>query len=233
MQPYFFPYLGYFGLIHDVDRFLAFDTPQFTRHSWMNRNRVLHPDEGWQYVTAPVRKQPRGTPMDAMALSDADALPARISGQLQHYARRAPHHAETDTLVRRALSLDGDRLVALNVGSLRTVAEHLGITTPIEVVSDLDLDLPGGLGAGDWALEIADAVGATAYLNAPGGRDLFDPAAFERRGIDLLVQRVEPMTYATPGYEFEPNLSVIDALMWAGAERVAAHLRDAPPPERL
>jgi hypothetical protein len=53
MQPYFFPYLGYFSLIKHTDRFILFDTVQFIRHGWIERNRILKQNEGWQYVQAP------------------------------------------------------------------------------------------------------------------------------------------------------------------------------------
>ena len=55
MQPYFFPYLGHFALIAAVDEWIVFDITQYTRKSWVNRNRVLRPDGGWQYVSIPLR----------------------------------------------------------------------------------------------------------------------------------------------------------------------------------
>jgi hypothetical protein len=42
MQPYFFPYLGYFSLIDYVDHWVVFDNVQFVKQSWVNRNRVLN-----------------------------------------------------------------------------------------------------------------------------------------------------------------------------------------------
>ena len=62
MQPYFFPFLGYFGLIKNTDRWIVFDTPQFIRQGWMDRNRILKPKEGWQYIRVPVKKHTRDTP---------------------------------------------------------------------------------------------------------------------------------------------------------------------------
>ena len=54
MQPYFFPHLGYFSLVEHVDVFVLFDTAQFIRHGWVDRNRILKPGgEDWQYVRVP------------------------------------------------------------------------------------------------------------------------------------------------------------------------------------
>ena len=70
MQPYFFPYLGYFDLIHSVDKWVVFDTPQYIRHGWVNRNRILHPESDWQYIIVPLKKHPRNTPIKEIEIAD-------------------------------------------------------------------------------------------------------------------------------------------------------------------
>lgn len=56
MQPYFFPYLGYYALIQKTDTWVVFDDCQYIRHGWVNRNRILHPNNSWQYITVPIAK---------------------------------------------------------------------------------------------------------------------------------------------------------------------------------
>ena len=41
MQPYFFPYIGYFQLIAAVDLFIVYDNIKYTKKGWINRNRML------------------------------------------------------------------------------------------------------------------------------------------------------------------------------------------------
>lgn len=41
MQPYFFPYLGYFQLINAVDHFVFYDDVNYIKGGWINRNRIL------------------------------------------------------------------------------------------------------------------------------------------------------------------------------------------------
>ena len=79
MQPYFFPYPGYFALIAQVDRWVVFDTPQYMRHGWVNRNRILHPGSGWQYIVAPLVKHRRSTSIRDIRLADPGALSGRIA----------------------------------------------------------------------------------------------------------------------------------------------------------
>ncbi|HZE89534.1 MAG TPA: WbqC family protein, partial [Verrucomicrobiae bacterium] len=103
MQPYFFPYLGYFDLIGHTDAWVVFDTPQYIRHGWVNRNRVLHPSRGWQYVIAPVRKHDRAASIRDVEVSAAPDWRRRLLAQLEHYRKRAPYFRETMELVGRCL----------------------------------------------------------------------------------------------------------------------------------
>ena len=61
MQPYFFPYLGYISLLKHEDAFILFDTVQFIRHGWIERNRILKPNGGWQYIQIPLQKYHQNT----------------------------------------------------------------------------------------------------------------------------------------------------------------------------
>lgn len=54
MQPYFFPYLGHFALIASTDAWVVFDITQYMPKTWMNRNRILHPKESWNYISVPL-----------------------------------------------------------------------------------------------------------------------------------------------------------------------------------
>ena len=58
MQPYFFPYLGYFSLIKHTDRFILLDTVQYNYQGWLARNRTLKHGEGWQYIGVPLAAHP-------------------------------------------------------------------------------------------------------------------------------------------------------------------------------
>ena len=55
MQPYFFPYIGYFQLIKSVDEFVIYDNIQYTKKGWINRNRILV--NGTDYlISLPLKK---------------------------------------------------------------------------------------------------------------------------------------------------------------------------------
>lgn len=228
MQPYFFPYAGHFALIAAVDEWIVFDITQYTPKTWMNRNRVLHPKEGWQYLSVPLAQSSIHIRTADARLQDPAACRASLLGKIEHYRRRAPYFAAVRRLLEQAFDTAADRsLVQLNVAGLGAVCAYLGIPFRHRIASALGLDLPPDLGAGDWAPEIAGRLGATGYINPDSGRALFDTAAFASRGIALQFAQWAPLAYepAAP-YRFEPHLSILDVLMWLPPDRVRAALRD-------
>lgn len=230
MQPYFFPHLGYFDLIHRVDRWVVFDTAQYIRRGWVNRNRVLHPRAGWQYVIVPVRKHPRDTPITGIRIVEGPEWRARIEGQLQHYRGHAPYFEPVMALVRDCLATDEPSLSRLNVSALGKVCGFLGLSFQPHLLSEMELRLGPIDGPGDWALRVAEALGASEYVNPPGGSSLYDAETFADRGIRLTIQSPVAFSYACPGYRFEPSLSILDVLMWnspASVRRVLDERRES------
>jgi hypothetical protein len=224
MQPYLFPYIGYFQLIDATERWVVFDTPQFIRHGWVNRNRILHPTEGAQYILAPLIKRPRHTSIQEMLLADKPACLDRIRGQFQHYRKRAPHFEETIALIEASFEGDDPQLCALIVRGLRLCCERLGIPFDARIFSQMSLDLGTVEGPGDWAPKIASALGASAYVNPPGGEGLFDPVQFDEIGVKLEILETELTPYPQGRSPFEPGLSILDVFMWNTPEEARALL---------
>jgi hypothetical protein len=224
MQPYFFPFLGHFDLIRRADRWVVFDLVQYIRHGWINRNRILHPTDGWQYVIVPVRRHARATLIRDVEIDDGADWRNKILGQLRHYRRRAPHFEATLALVARCLEIRERSISRLNAAILAEVSAHLGIRFRGELLSEMDLPLPPIQDPGDWALEIASRLGARTYVNPAGGAALFDPARFAERGIGLELRHPPEMPCARRGYASVPGLSIIDVLMWSAPEEVRAFL---------
>jgi hypothetical protein len=226
MQPYFFPYLGYFDLINRTDRWIVFDVVKYIPKSWMNRNRILHPTDRWQYITVPVDKHHHDGMIKDVLVVDKEAARRRILGQIQHYrAGRAPYFKQVHSLLDESfVSTKSNTLCELNVAGLRCVCEYLGIPFNFSVLSEVDLVLPDIAHPGAWALEISAALGASVYINPPGGRALFREEEFEDRGLDLRFTELLDFRYNTGSYEFVERLSIVDVLMWNSPEAVKLYL---------
>lgn len=229
MQPYFFPYIGYFALIERVDTWVVFDVTQYTPKTWMNRNRVLHPTAGWTWVTVPLANSSQSITIRQAVVADPDAALRTILGKLSHYRRRAPHWRDVEALVHAAFEPTTDpSLVHVNVRGTAAVCDYLGIRFEPLVCSQLNLDLAPIEGPGDWAPAIAAALGATEYVNPIGGAHLFDPAGFARAGVGLSFLEPPPFTYDAGPYQFEAGLSILDVLMWNPPSTVRDAMEAAP-----
>ena len=221
MQPYFFPYLGHFSLIAAVDEWVVFDITQYTPKTWMNRNRILHPKSGWQYVTVPLSNSSISIKTHEARILNLAEAKSGISGKLSHYKKKAPCFEPVNALVNEVFdSATDDSLVHLNVRGLDKVCQYLDIPFNYKICSELDLALPEKLGPGEWALEICSQLGATNYINPASGQDIFNPAEFSRRGISLHFAQAAEFVYDTAPYQYESNLSIIDVLMWNPPEVV-------------
>jgi len=223
MQPYLFPYLGYFDLINYTDKWIVFDDVQYIRHGWINRNRVLHPVDGWTYIIAPVNHTRKMHIRDVTIAQD-QTWKKRIVGQLQTYKKKAPYYEQVMDLIEDCLAFDNAHISHFNVFALRNVCAYLGIPFDYTIFSEMNLNLENIEGPGDWALRIAQAMGADEYANPPGGETLFDKESFSASNIKLTIRNLPPLIYDCPGYRFIPNLSIVDVLMWNAAETVKNYL---------
>lgn len=215
MQPYFFPYLGHFALIAAVDEWIVFDVTQYTRKSWVNRNRVLHPDHGWHYISMGLRNSSTRISISEAKVGDAREQERYVLGKISHYKKHAPYYQQVCEIVRGSFAgMAHDSLVSLNVSGLRTVCEYLGQPFCHHLCSELNIDFPEKLRGGQWAPWLSGRLSADLYINPVGGRELFDPSDFARAGVSLQLFAFEPFVYDTPGYVFEENLSILDVLMW-------------------
>lgn len=228
MQPYFFPYIGYFQLINAVDRWIVFDVVQYIRHQWVNRNRILHPNQGWQYIVVPITSHARGD-----LIKDIRIVPSRwrekIVAQLAHYKMKAPYYMKTLEFVKHCLFDVVDcqeSLALLNQALLYETCQYISVPYHSTVCSDLDLDFSQVTQPGDWALTISRQLGATEYVNPIGGLEIFKPEAFQDANVRLSFLSPRFGAYSQKGYDLQPGLSIIDVLMWNSMEDVKMMLKE-------
>lgn len=229
MQPYFFPNLGYFSLIKQVDRFLLLDDVQYRRHGWVNRNRILHPASGWQYIQVPVRKHHRATPIRDVVIASEVPWRDRLLGQIRHYRRKAPYFVVVEGLLEQALSGPkgpGDESLAqLNALTIKATCKYLGISSSVQNARDLKLSIPPPRAPDEWALRICEAIPeVTEYWNPPGGRAFFKSEKYRASGIALRFIELPAVPYPQGRSGFEPNLSVLDAMMFLPPEEIRNRL---------
>lgn len=181
MQPYFMPYAGYFRLFAAVDIFVALDCVQFPRRGWVHRNRFTDQKGELQWLTVPLKKGDRdGTRICDLQFQD------NVNALLLDETRRfrslktiqQDHSTFADILFDTQVSPS-----EYFISALSKMAKLLGIERPIVRSSTLDVD--PRFRAQERIIEIAKLVGATDYINSPGGVDLYDEMAFKKAGLTL------------------------------------------------
>lgn len=222
MQPYFFPYIGYFQLMKAVDVFVFYDDAQYMKGGWVNRNRVLV-DGKPHWFTVPIEKAAHVLPINKRTYAADEKIRARLLKTVEGIYARAPFFEDTFRLVENAFSLASDNVAEFNSSSLVHCADKFGITVTFVASSSLGESAKGGQ---ERVLDICRRIGATVYVNPIGGRLLYDGAAFEKEGIQLEFLRPRLLPYAQFGAEFCPGLSIIDMAMFTSFEGVAERLKD-------
>ena len=99
---------------------------------------------------------------------------------------------------------------------LKCIVNHLGL--PWNVIRSSTLNLPPSLRGQYRILEIARQLGARRYVNAPGGRSLYDPVGFSNAGIDLCF---------LPEYQGS-NVSILERLIDEDRDELARDIRAIP-----
>jgi hypothetical protein len=219
MQPYLFPYMGYFQLIHATDLFMIHDDVRWIKGGWINRNRILLNGSAG-YITLPVEKGSSDDLINQKLLAHEWPRAARkIEAQIRQNYRQSTQYNEVMPLVQQCLETRDPLIGDLAVNSLRLVCGFLGIETPFRHVSELGLE--PSLTGQPRVIEINMIVGATRYINPIGGRELYDAASFAAQGIELRFLQARATPYPQLGVdEFVPFLSIIDVLMNNPVERV-------------
>jgi hypothetical protein len=210
MQPYFLPYIGYFQLIASVDLFILYDNIQYSKKGWVNRNRFLRNGQAVLF-TVPLKND-----SDYMDICDRELASSfsrdKLLNQLASAYRRAPNFAKSFPLIERIVRWEDTNLFRYLEHSIIEMSEHLGISTEIRRSSEVAIDHRQA--SQDKVLSLCEAVGASTYINAIGGMDLYSNEEFRSRGIELKFIRSVPFQYPQFGADFVPWLSIVDLLMF-------------------
>ncbi len=224
MQPYFLPYIGYFQLINSVDTFVIYDNIKFTKKGWMHRNRILVEGKDKMF-TVPVRSDSDHLDVVQRALADSFSEESRrVIRRIRAAYSKAPFYEEVIPLIKECFQHREGNLFDFIYASLTLLVEFLEIDTEIIISSSVSID--HALKSQDKVLAICKELGASTYVNAIGGRDLYDAATFREEGIDLHFIRTMPFEYEQFGGEFVPWLSIIDVMMFNSKERIQEYLCD-------
>ncbi len=222
MQPYFFPYIGYFQLMNAADEFVVYDNIKYTKKGWINRNRILVNGAG-AYITLPIKKD-----SDYLSIRErrlAESWPSerkKMLNRVRAAYSQAPYFAAAYPVFEKSLLYEATNLFSFILNALNLIKEYLGIHTPLVVSSTIPIDHE--LKSTDKVLAICKARKANSYINPIGGTELYEPEDFRNEGIDLHFIKTDDIRYPQLGNEFVPALSILDVMMFNPKEKNSAWL---------
>ena len=136
MQPYFFPYIGYFQLINAVDKFVFYDDVNYINKGWINRNNIIVNGHA-KFINIPLKKASQNKLIkDVFVVNSKDLL--KILKTIEYSYKKAPFFKEVFNLITDLfLDINNDTSISdFNIKSTKQICEFLNINTIFFVSSN-------------------------------------------------------------------------------------------------
>lgn len=223
MQPYFFPYIGYWQLMNAVDEYVLADDVNYIKGGYINRNRILINGEP-QYFRMPVAKQSQNKLITEHDTAFTEAEIEKMLVTIQSAYAKAPNfdrvYAHIKEVLEFGLTEEGKNLADFLENAIKLTAKELGIDTPI-LRKSRDVEIGEVFKREHYVMAVCKARNATEYYNAIGGTKLYFQNFFRENEMGLKFVNTNPdISYEQLGGEFVPNLSIIDVMMFCSKEQI-------------
>ena len=207
MQPYFFPFSGYFELIFQVDKFVFLDDVNFIKRGFINRNSLLFEGRAKRFCV-PVAKMSQNRKINEhVYLGDyQDFL-----GLVENAYSEKQHFSQAYKLLARICSQQDNNVASKNIASIEATTSLIGIETQFLKSSDLPIDRD--LRGQDKIIAICKTLGADTYINPVGGSSLYDKNRFNDSGIRLEFFEPTLSRYPQGQIDFISHLSIVDLIV--------------------
>lgn len=207
MQPYLFPYMGYYQLVSHADCFVFLDDVNFIKGGYIARNVIRGiKSEPIGFFVGVERQSQNRLINDHKFVLDCRKSVASIAFC---YAK-AGNFCRVMPLINDILCSEERNVARMASKSIKAVFEYLGKEKTFLFSSEVGN--PDSLRGQDRIIDLCKRLGATEYTNPIGGLNLYTHEAFAREGIRLGF--INPLA---SDLEFEErnysNFSIIDALM--------------------
>lgn len=221
MQPYLFPYLGYWQLIDSVDKFVIYDDVNYIKQGYINRNSILEKGVS-KFITLETKGASSFVKINEVMVG-GNRL--KFLKTIQQNYSKAPYFAKRFDLLRELFDFSEESLARFVGNTIQVISyEVLGVATDFVYSSDIKKN--DALNGPDKVIEICKINQASHYINAIGGKELYSPEAFKKNGLQLSFIKMLPISYRQFGIEFVPNLSIIDVMMFNDDDVIRSYLRE-------
>lgn len=215
MQPYFFPYIGYFQLINAVDKFVFYDDVNYINRGWVNRNRILI-NSSPSYITVQLQKASQNKLINDIQINDNRL---KLKKVINMAYKKAPYFDNVLPVIDICLDFKTNKISDLAIFSVKTICHYLGITKDFEI-SSIEYPLTRGLKGEQRLIEILRLSNFDTYINPIGGEKLYSKENFIKKGIKLYFLQSHHINYRQFNNDFIPWLSIIDIMMFNPVENI-------------
>ena len=212
LQSNYIPWKGYFDLINMVDEFILFDTVQYTKNDWRNRNKIKTMN-GPMWMTIPVRQENLSQLIVDTKTSDELWAKKHWKSLVQNYSKAKYFKDYKDVFEEFYLNSEEEYLSQINYQLITTINTILGIKTKIRWSDEFELFD----GQTEKLLGICKQCNASGYISGPAAKDYFDEGLAKQEKI-----QIEWMDYSGyPEYNqlfppFEHGVSILDLIFNEG-----------------
>ena len=222
MQPYFFPYIGYFQLMNAVDEFIVYDNIEFSKKGWVNRNRILVNGNDVMF-TLPLKKDSDFLNIGDRYLADIwSEEKIKLLNKITETYRKAPFFKSAYPVIEQSIFYNESNLFKFILNSLVQMKAYLGIATPLAISSQIKID--HSLRSEEKVIAVCKSRNADVYINPIGGLELYNKSRFKEEGIQLCFLEANNIQYVQFGQPFVPFLSMIDVMMFNSTQQITEFL---------
>jgi len=219
MQPYIFPYLGYFQLVQSVNTFVFFDDVNYIKKGWINKNNILINNAASKF-SIPIKDASQNKLINQVELSDFISWREKFRRSLEMAYKKAPYFRDTFELVSAILNKPHNTISEVAKESVTAVSHFLSFSTEFKNSSDIDYNKTAFDGQ-QKIIEICKLQNAATYINPINGKPLYDKELFSQNNIELLFIRMNDTFYKQfISDNFISSLSIIDVLMFNSKEEI-------------
>lgn len=227
MQPYIFPYLGYFQLLNHVDQFVFFDDVNFIKGGWINRNQILTNHEPHMF-SIPLKKASQNKLINEIELSIDEKWFSDFNKKIQFNYKSAPYYNQISEVLNYTFlkHLNGGSTIAdLTIDSIVNSLNYLQIDKKTERSSLIKYDRNGN--GESKIISICKVSNASSYINPINGKHLYNFDNFKEKSIELsFIKMNESVNYKQFSFPFVPNLSMLDILMFNSKDSILKMLNE-------
>lgn len=217
MQPYFFPYIGYWQLINAVDKYVIYDDVNYIKGGWINRNRILINDKP-SFINLKMNGSSPNKLIKEIHVSNDNRWKNKLLKSIELSYRKAPFFEMSFPIIEEIINHDEVNLSLYLENLIKRIAEYLEMNTEFVLSSNIEKD--NSLKGQDKVIEICKSLGTKEYYNAIGGVELYSAENFNSYGIELRFLRTEYIEYKQFKNDFSPYLSIIDVMMFNSKEEI-------------